>query len=113
MNLDIFHSGSNTALSFDQKIEIIKLLSFLSKKMHDKDPIRFSNTLKILEIIFHKDFSNPDNLLGDDKIIYTFGFFCDNLLWGTDNIEKPEGYSNLSEIKDKIFSYFTEESLPF
>ena len=51
---------------------------------------------------------------GDNQAIRSFGLICDDLLWGTNTpIKKPEGYSNASEIKDKIISYFKEELAPF
>ena len=39
---------------------------------------------------------------------------CDDLMWGIeDKIEKPEGISNLKDIKNKIVTYFNDEWMPF
>lgn len=114
VQMNYFTTQSNNAQSCDQKIEIIQLICFLTQKMHEKDPEKYDSALKVLSIIFNDDFTIMEETSGDNQAIRSFGLICDDLLWGTNTpIKKPEGYSNASEIKDKIISYFKEELAPF
>ena len=96
-----FSTHTNTAASYAQKLEII--------------PKEYPNAIIVLEKIFNVDLANnTDNSPGIVESLRAFGILCDDLLWGTsDKIPKPEGYSNLQEIKNKILNYFNDEWLPF
>ena len=112
--MNYFTTQSNNAQSCNQKNEIIQLIWFLTQKMQEKDPEKYDSALKVLSVIFNNDFTIMEETSGDNQAIRSFGLICDDLLWGTNTpIKKPEGYSNASEIKDKIISYFKEELAPF
>ena len=115
MQDNYFSTLSNNAQSFKQKLDMIKLICFLTQVMKKKNPEKYPDALTMLGVIFNVDLHKIDQTMtGDYSIIRAFGLICDDLLWGTnDDIEKPEGYSNAKEIKDKIINYFTEEWAPF
>lgn len=113
-----FSTGTNCAQSYKQKLDIINLICFLTQKMNQKDPDKYSSCLKVLSAIFETNLEDAtlDKTLinANAECVRSFGLICDDLMWGTtDEITKPEGYSNAKEIKDKIISYFKDEWLPF
>ena len=119
MQANYFSTGSNNAASFTQKLEIIKLIAFLTQVMNKKNPEKYSNSLDVLSAIFNINLSDTD---ASDKVylnvsashIRSFALVCDDLLWGTnEELKVPEGITNAREIKDKIITYFTDEWTPF
>lgn len=110
-----FSTHTNTASSYNQKMEIIHLLCFMTQILKKKDISTYPNTIAVLEKIFNVDLhGNTDSSPGCIDGLRAFGIMCDDLLWGTeDPIVKPDGYSNLQEIKNKIVNYFNDEWLPF
>lgn len=110
-----FSTHTNTAASYAQKLEIIHLLCFMTQLLNQKSPKEYPNAIIVLEKIFNVGLANnTDNSPGIVESLRAFGILCDDLLWGTsDKIPKPEGYSNLQEIKNKILNYFNDEWLPF
>lgn len=118
MQATYFATGTNCAQSYKQKMDIINLICFLTQKMSQKDPEKYSSCLKVLSAIFGTNIedSTLDKTLisASAEHIRSFGLICDDLMWGTsDEIAKPEGFTNAKEIKDKIISYFKDEWLPF
>lgn len=110
-----FTTLSNNAESYQQKIDIINLICFLTSKMNQKNPDKYPNAIAVLGAIFNTDLTVQCNeTTGHDSLIRAFGLICDDLMWGTKcDIPKPEGYTNASEIKNVIVSYFTDEWKPF
>lgn len=119
MQASYLSTASNNAGSLTQKLEIIHLILFLTQIMNKKDPNKYPDSLSVLSAIFGTDLSNVDesNKLYstvDIKTVRSFALLCDDLLWGTnEDLKKPEGITNASEIKDKIVTYFTDEWAPF
>ena len=103
-----FSTHTNTASSYSQKMEIIHLLCFMTQLLKKKDSRVYPNTIAVLEKIFNTDLSNnTSSSPGIVDSLRAFGILCDDLLWGTEDvISKPDGYSNLQEIKNKITTYF-------
>jgi len=119
MQANYFSTGSNNAASFTQKLEMIKLIAFLTQVMNKKDPEKYPNSLAVLSAIFNINLSDVNE---SNKIylnisaehIRSFALVCDDLLWGTsEELKAPEGITNAKEIKDKIITYFTDEWTPF
>lgn len=110
-----FSTLSNNAESYQQKINIINLISFLTVKMNEKDPEKYPNSEAVLSAVFDKDlFLHEDEVNGRETLIRAFGMLADDLLWGTKrDVPKPEGFSNMSEIVSVIKSYFNDEWKPF
>lgn len=110
-----FSTHTNTASSYKQKMEIIHLLCFMTQLLKKKDISTYPNAVAVLEKIFNVDLhNNTDGSPGCIDGLRAFGIMCDDLLWGTDDLlQKPEGYSNLQEIRNKILNYFNDEWLPF
>jgi len=119
MQANYFSTGSNNAASFTQKLEMIRLIAFLTQVMNKKDPEKYPNSLAVLSAIFNINLSDVNE---SNKIylnisaehIRSFALVCDDLLWGTnEELKAPEGITNAKEIKDKIITYFTDEWTPF
>ena len=113
-----FDTGSNNAASFAQKMEIITLICFLTQVLNKKDPEKYPDCLSVLSAIFDVDLKDLEatkfclNISADH--VRSFGYLCDNLMWGTtDDIAKPDGFTNAKEIKNKIINYFVDEWSPF
>ena len=87
----------------------------MTQLLKKKDKNTYPNAIAVLEKIFSVDLHNStDSSPGGIDGLRAFGILCDDLLWGTeDAIAKPEGYSNLQEIRNKIVNYFNDEWLPF
>jgi hypothetical protein len=96
-------------------MEIIHLICFMTQVLKTKDKSMYPNAVTVLEQVFNinlHDNTDKENSLNES--IRAFGMLCDDLLWGTeDKIEKPEGISNLKDIKNKIVTYFNDEWMPF
>ena len=110
-----FSTHTNTALSYKQKMEIIHLICFMTQVLKAKDKTMYPNAVTVLEQVFNinlRDNTDKDTSLNES--IRAFGMICDDLMWGAeDKIEKPEGISNLKDIKNKIITYFNDEWMPF
>lgn len=118
MQASYFSTASNNAGSLTQKLEIITLITFLTQVMNKKDPVKYPDSLSVLSAIFGIDLSKVEEEKSytsvDVKTVRSFALLCDDLLWGTnEDLKKPEGITNASEIKDKIITYFTDEWAPF
>lgn len=118
MQTNYFSTGSNNAASFTQKLEIIKLIAFLTQIMNKKDPKKYSNSLDVLSAIFNVNLSDIETsklcVSISAEHVRSFALICDDLLWGTnEELKAPEGITNAKEIKDKIITYFTDEWTPF
>ena len=108
-----FGLATNTAKSYNQKIELLNLICFLQKKMHTKNPDKYKRCLDLLQTIFGREFQQKDSP-GEDNLLIGLSIICDDLLYGTeDNIPVPEGCKTLNDVKDKIIKYIKEEWLPF
>ena len=110
-----FSTHTNTALSYKQKMEIIHLICFMTQVLKAKDKTLYPNAVAVLEQVFNINIHDGvDKENGLNESIRAFGMLCDDLMWGTnDKIEKPEGISNLKDIKNKIVTYFNDEWMPF
>jgi hypothetical protein len=110
-----FSTHTNTALSYKQKMEIIHLICFMTQVLKTKDKTMYPNAVTVLEQVFNinlRDNTDKDTSLNES--IRALGMICDDLMWGAeDKIEKPEGISNLKDIKNKIITYFNDEWMPF
>ena len=96
-------------------MEIIHLICFMTQVLRTKDKTMYPNAVTVLEQVFNinlHDNTDKENSLNES--IRAFGMICDDLMWGIeDKIEKPEGISNLKDIKNKIVTYFNDEWMPF
>lgn len=108
-----FGLATNTAASYNQKMELLHMICFLQKRMHQKDPDKYKNCLSLLQVIFGREFQQTDSP-GEDNLLIGLSIICDDLLFGTeDDLKVPEGCKTLKDIKEKIIKYITEEWMPF
>ena len=108
-----FGLATNTAASYNSKMELLHAVCFLQQRMHAKDPKKYSNCLSLLQIVFGKEFQQADSP-GEDNFLIGLSIICDDLLWGTnDELKAPADCKTLKDVKDKIIKYVKEEWMPF
>lgn len=95
----LFSLGTNTNNSISDKFELLSLICFLSFKMRERDPEKFKKTLNVLQHLYGRSFADQT---GEDSYLITLSIMCDELLYGVTEIEKPEGFTNISEICARI-----------
>lgn len=97
--MQLFSMGTNTNNSIDDKFELLYLICFLSFKMKERDPEKFGSPLNVLQQLYGRSFSNQT---GEDSYLISLGILCKELLYGVDEIKKPEGFTNIGEICARI-----------
>lgn len=108
-----FGLATNTAASYNSKMELLHAVCFLQQRMHAKDPKKYNNCLSLLQIVFGKEFQQVDSP-GEDNFLIGLSIICDDLLWGTnDELKAPTDCKTLKDVKDKIIKYVKEEWMPF
>lgn len=107
--IQLFSLGTNTNKSFDEKLELFYLISFLTFNMKQRNPDKFHNALDVLQTIYNKTF---DENIGEDAHLMKLSIICDDLIYGVETIKKPEGYTNAIEICDRI-KYLVSQWMPF
>lgn len=108
-----FGLATNTAASYNSKMELLHAVCFLQQRMHAKDPKKYNNCLSLLQIVFGKEFQQVDSP-GEDNFLIGLSIICDDLLWGTnDELKAPADCKTLKDVKDKIIKYVKEEWMPF
>lgn len=108
-----FGLATNTAASYNSKMELLHAVCFLQQRMHAKDPKKYNNCLSLLQIVFGKEFQQADSP-GEDNFLIGLSIICDDLLWGTnDELKAPADCKTLKDVKDKIIKYVKEEWMPF
>ncbi|MDO4465528.1 MAG: hypothetical protein Q4C49_00760 [Bacillota bacterium] len=103
-----FSSGNNTFQSFDNKMELLTLICFLTQKMSKKDPEKYPNAKAVLDMIFKDsiDWADSDYVIG-------LSIVADDLLFGTvTEIKNPGEYKNAKEIVSRI-KELIEQWMPF
>lgn len=94
-----FSSKTNTSQSFSNKIELLTLLAYLTQQLKKRVPETFKNSYDVLYKYILVGMSLEE---ADNDYLSGLSIVCDDLIWGTNDIEKPSNYSNSSEVKDRI-----------
>jgi hypothetical protein len=94
-----FSSKTNTSQSFEYKIEILTLLAYLTQQLKKRMPDTFKNAYDVLK---NYVLVGVPLELTDEDYISGLSVVCDDLIWGTNDIEAPSKYSNSVEIKNRI-----------
>lgn len=94
-----FSSKTNTSQSFSNKIELLTLLAYLTQQLKKRVPETFKNSYDVLYKYILVGMSLEE---ADNEYLSGLSIVCDDLIWGTNDIEKPSNYSNSSEVKDRI-----------
>lgn len=110
--LSYFSSGAMTTESFEDKIELYKLICFLTLQMKNKDPLKYKSSLDVLEKIYNREIDKTSDANGLDNYLIGLSIVCDDLLYGIYSIQKPENFKNGNEIVDKIKNLI-EQWMPF
>ena len=107
--IQLFSLGTNTNASIDEKFELLYLICFLSFKMKEKNPEKFSSPLEVLQHLYGRAFENKT---GEDSYLISLGIICTDLLFGVNEIKKPEGFTNMGEICARIKD-LVDQWMPF
>jgi len=102
-----FSSDANTTCSYKDKIELYTLICYLSQILVKIDPIKYPNTLTILNKIFESYQDKPNS-----DYIEALSIVCDDLKYGVGDIDKPGDYKNVNEIVTRI-QQLVEQWMPF
>lgn len=95
-----FSSGTNVEGDFGMKFELIALTCFLSQELQKRFPDQFKNTLDVFD---HYIFTPQiDKSSGMGTYIIGLSILCDDLMFGCNEIEKPEEYKSALEVKNRI-----------
>jgi len=110
-----FGLATNTAKSYNQKMELLHAICFLQWKMKQKNPEKYKNCLSLLQTIFGREFSTASNATGEDFFLIGLSIICDDLLYGVENdeLKVPTDCSTLKDVKNKIINYIRNEWMPF
>lgn len=102
-----FSSGNNTTQSFNDKMELLTLICFLTQQMKKKDSEKYTCAKDVLDMIFKDslEWSDSDYVIG-------LGIVADDLMFGTNEISKPANYNNAKEIVNRI-KELVEQWMPF
>lgn len=106
----LFSTKTNTAHSFEHKIELITLICYLTQQLKKRFPEEFRTVNDTIFKFVYKGI-NIDNY-GDQEYIVGITILCEDLLYGVSDINKPEKYNSAGEVKDRIKELF-EEWMPF
>lgn len=95
-----FSSGTNFNCSFGTKIEIITLLAFLTQELKKRFPSDYKNSYDaITKFIFKQPITEAN---GYNDYLIALSIITDDLMWGCNEIEKPEKYNSANEIRERI-----------
>lgn len=94
-----FSSKTNTSQSFDNKIEILTLLGYLTQQLKKRFPTEFKNSN---DTIFKYIFKGQNLEVGDIDYLEGIGIVCDDLIYGVSDIPSPAQYSSSVQIKDRL-----------
>ena len=97
--MQLFSMGTNTNNSIKDKFDLLYLICFLSFKMKERDPEKFKKPLNVLQHLYGRTFSDQT---GEDSYLISLSIICNELLYGVTEIKKPEGFTNMGEICDRI-----------
>lgn len=101
-----FSSMTNTASSFEHKIELLQLICILTQKMKKAFPDDFKSAKDVLLKYVYQN--QPIENYGDKEYVTSLWIICDDLLYGVDEIPVPETYHSPKEIRNKIIELIAE-----
>lgn len=107
-NYALYSLGTSISRTYEHKEKLIRLISFVSFKMKQKD--QTSTTKKVLESIFKKKLDTPEN--GLELYLASLSIICDDLLYDVQTFDIDKKYNNSSEIISDIKT-LVNEWIPF
>ena len=94
-----FSSKTNTSASFNNKIELLTLLAYLTQQLKKRMPDTFKNAY---DVLMKYVLVGSQLEVADEDYLSGLSVVCDDLIWGTNDIDAPTQYTNSAEIKDRI-----------
>lgn len=91
-----FTSGCMTTSSLEDKLDLYVLLCYVTLQFKKQKPLEFTNSLKVLEHILKRTIDTSIDANGYDNMLVGLSIVCDDLLYGVEEIKRPEKFSNLS-----------------
>lgn len=103
------HLGTMTTGRFEDKLELIKLICFMTQNLNKKDPVKYKDTISILSMLYEKELNANNEAFKD--YLYSLSIICEDFLYGVDNIVNP-GFKDSKEIIIRI-KQLIEQWIPF
>lgn len=100
----VYFLGTNNNKSFDEKIELITLISYLTFKLQQKDPNTYPNSKTVLKKILPEP-------MQFELLIDHYSCFCDELLKDVNEFKNP-GYESSKGLIERV-KQLVEQWTPF
>lgn len=100
----VYFLGTNNNKSFDEKIELITLISYLTFKLQQKDPNTYPNSKTVLKKILPEP-------MQFELLIDHYSCFCDELLKDVSEFKNP-GYESSKGLIERV-KQLVEQWTPF
>lgn len=101
----LYFLGTNNNKSFDEKIELITLISYLTFKLQEKDPTTYHSSKVVLEKILPEPMQY-------ELLIDHYSCFCDELLSGVKEFKNPGDYKSSKGLIERV-KQLVEQWTPF
>lgn len=96
-----YSSGTNVNQSFNEKLELITALGYLTVELKKRNKIKESS-LEVLEKIYNREINTKDGAIGEDSYLTGLSIVTDDLIWGCNDVTKPADCNNAQEVVNKI-----------
>lgn len=102
--------GTLTSKNFEEKLELLKLICFLTQALSKKDPTKYKNPIDVLCLLYKEEFEKEE-YTGFKNYLVSLAIICEDLLYVVDDIKNP-GFKNSKDIIIRI-KQLIEQWLPF
>lgn len=99
-----FSSGRMSTGKFEDKIELIKLLCYLTYEASQREPFTYQSSLQVLEKILNTKINKEVESNGFDAYLVGLSILCDDLIYGCDGVPQPENCTGGNDAGKKIKS---------
>lgn len=101
--------GTMTTGKIEDKLELFKLLCFLTQQLIKKDPVKYGKPIDVLNLLYENKLKNNSEAF--KNYIDSLGILCEDLLYGVNEIQNP-GFTNSKDIILRI-KQLIEQWIPF
>lgn len=108
--VQLFSLGTNVDMDLDKKLELLRLICYLTQQMKKRFPDKYRKPIDVLQNIYNREFTSGG--IGEDSYLIALSIICDDLMYGINEISKPSGFSNAKDICIKI-KELADQWMPF
>lgn len=105
------HLGTMTTGKIEDKLELFKLLCFLTQQLTKKDPVKYGKPINVLNLLYENELKNNTDNHAFKNYIDSLGILCEDLLYCVNEIQNP-GFTNSKDIILRI-KQLIEQWIPF